>query len=292
VSSAGLRSAGKVVADWWFPPMPRGRVAVMRTIVYAFVFVDVLITTAWVARHAHLPGPLYDPLFIGRILPLPVPTFAVVRGIEVALLVSAAVALSGRWVRVAGAAVFFLYLEWMVIAFSYGKVDHDRFAFLVALAVLPTVGAARWGDRTADQASGWAIRCIQVGVVATYFLAAFAKLRFGGLEWVNGATLMRAVIRRGTWLGEPLEDLPGLLVAAQYWIMIFELASPLLWAPGRVGRAWWWISVVFHLVTFSTIGIIFLPHLVCLLSFRQLERFDPRALFGRVRARARAPAPG
>jgi hypothetical protein len=250
------------------------------------------LTTAWVARHAHLPGPLYDPLFIGRILPLPVPTYAVVRGVEIALLVCAAVALTGHFVRAAGIAVFFLYLEWMVIAFSYGKVDHDRFAFLVALAVLPTVGAARWGDRTPDQATGWAIRCIQVGVVATYFLAAFAKLRFGGIEWVNGATLMRAVIRRGTFLGEPLEDLPWLLVATQYWIMIFELASPLLFAPGRVGRIWWWISVVFHLVTFSTIGIIFLPHLVCLLSFRRLEHFDPRALFNRVQARARAPAPG
>jgi hypothetical protein len=280
------------VGSWFFPAMPRGRVATMRTIVYAFVFIDVLLTTAWVARHAHLPGPLYDPLFIGRLLPLPVPTFAVVRGVEIALLVCAAVALSGRFVRVAGAAVFFLYFEWMVIAFSYGKVDHDRFAFLVALAVLPTVGAARWGDRSPDQAAGWAIRCIQIGVVATYFLAAFAKLRFGGIEWVNGATLMRAVIRRGTWLGDPLEDLPWVLVATQYWIMIFELASPLLFVPGRVGHAWWWISVVFHLVTFSTIGIIFLPHLVCLLSFRRLERFDPRALFDRMHARARAPAPG
>ena len=285
-------SARASMASWWFPLMPRGRVATMRAIVYGFVFVDVLLTNPWVAGHAHLPGPLYEPLFIGRILPLPVPTLAVVRGVEIALLISAAVALTGRFVRVAGAAVFFLYLEWMVIAFSYGKVDHDRFAFLVALAVLPTVGAARWGDRTPDQAAGWAIRCIQVGVVATYFLAVFAKLRFGGIEWVNGATLMRAVIRRGTWLGEPLEDLPGLLVATQYWIMIFELASPLLFVPGRIGRLWWWISVVFHIVTFSTIGIIFLPHLVCLLSFRQLERFDPRALLDRVRARARAPAPG
>jgi hypothetical protein len=271
--------------------MPRGRVATMRTIIYAFVFIDVLLTTAWVARHAHLPGPLYDPLFIGRILPLPVPTFAVVRGVEIALLVCAAVALTGRFVRAAGAAVFFLYFEWMVIAFSYGKVDHDRFAFLVALAVLPTVGTARWGDRSPDQAAGWAIRCIQIGVVATYFLAAFAKLRFGGIEWVNGATLMRAVIRRGTFLGDPLEDLPWVLVAAQYWIMIFELASPLLFISGRVGHAWWWISVIFHVVTFATIGIIFLPHLVCLLSFRRLERFDPQALFDRLHARARAPTP-
>ncbi|MGH2787904.1 MAG: MFS transporter permease [Actinomycetota bacterium] len=276
----------RAIGSFFFPSVPRGRVATMRTLVYAFVFVDVLLTTAWVPRHGYLPGPLYDPLFIGRILPLPVPTVAVVRAVEIGLLASAAIALSGRFVRVAGAAVFVLYLEWMVIAFSYGKVDHDRFAFLVALAVLPTVGMARWRDRKPDQAAGWAIRFIQVAVVATYFLAALAKLRFGGIEWVNGATLMRAVIRRGTFIGEPLEEVPWVLVAAQYWIMIFELASPLLFAPGWIGRAWWWVAVGFHVVTFSTIGIIFLPHVLCLLSFRRLERFDPRALLAAARARA------
>jgi hypothetical protein len=283
-----VSSASDAVAAWCFPEIARGRIAALRTIVYSFIFVDVFFTTAWVSGHAYLPGPLYEPLFIGRALPLPVPTIAFVRGVEVALLVAAALALSGRFIRAAGAVVFVLYLEWMVIAFSYGKVDHERLAFLVALAVLPTVGAARWGDRSRDQASGWAVRCIQVAVVATYFLSVFAKLRFGGIEWLNGATLTRAVIMRGTFLAEPLEDLPGVLVGAQYLIVTLELASPLLFVRGALGRAWWWVVISFHLVTFAAIGIFFLPHVLCLLSFRRLERCDPRALV----ARARAPAPG
>jgi hypothetical protein len=274
---------------WLFSPMPRGRIAVLRTILYGFIFVDVLLTTAWVVRHGDVPPELYHPLFFGRVLPLPIPTPLVVRSIEIALLVSAGIAAIGRAPRLAGTATFVLYFEWMMIAFSYGKVDHDRVAFLVALAVLPTVGSARWRDEAVDEASGWAIRCIQIAVVLTYFLSVFAKLRFGGIEWVNSSTLMRSVIRRGTLLAEPLEDYPWVLQAAQYWIVAFELASPLLLIEGRVRRVMLVLAVAFHLTTFSTIGIIFLPHVMCLLSFIPLEELRSGAKRIQLPARARAP---
>ena len=257
---------------WWFEPVPRARIAWLRMILYLFVPVDVLVTTAWVARHADVPGELYQPLYVGRLLPLPVPGPTFVQVLQVTLVVAALVAATGRWPRLLGTAVAVLYFEWMVVAMSYGKVDHDRFAFLVALAVLPTVGAARRRDADADDAAGWAVRCIQVAVVLTYFLAAFAKFRFGGLDWANGATLTRAVLRRGTFLGRPLLDFPWLLQATQWGIIAFELASPLLLLRGRVGRGLVVICVVFHLVTFATITIIFRPHVMCLLAFLPLER--------------------
>ena len=287
------------VSEWWFTPLPRGRVAVLRTAVYAFIWLDVLLIRPWVFDHGTVPGDLYQPLFVGRWLPLPTPTPLVTIGIAVALLASAAVAAAGRGVRLAGAAAFCLYLEWMLIAFSYGKVDHDRFAFLVALAVLPTVGPARWGDRTSDPATGWAVRSIQVAVVATYFLASFAKLRFGGLGWVNGATLTRAVLRRGTFLVQPLLQSPWVLKAGQYGIMAFELASPLLLLiPRRIGYIMLAAAVAFHLVTFAAIEIIFHPHTLCLLSFLPLERLSSpvdwlrrRVKHGRGPERSRKPRP-
>ena len=274
------------VAGWWFEPVPKGRVAVLRTSFYAFIFVDVFLTTSWVARHVVVEAELYQPLFLGRVLPLPVPTPAVIRTVQVLLLVAAALALSGKLPRVAGAAVFFLYLEWMFIAMSYGKVDHDRVAFLVALAVLPAAGSARWGDRTESEAAGWAVRCIQVAVVATYFLAAFAKLRFGGPGWVNGATLMRAVLRRGTYLAEPLKDNPWVLRMTQWFIMIFELASPLLLVKGRIGKIFLAMAFAFHVMTYASITIIFLPHIMCLLAFLPLERLEAPAFLARFRKTA------
>ena len=275
---------------WLFEPLPRARVAMLRLLVYPFVFVDVLLTTSWVALHRHVPGDLYQPLLIGRVLPLPTPTARFVVVLEIALLLAAGIAATGRFPRLAGAAVFVLYLEWMVVAMSYGKVDHDRFAFLVALAVLPTVGRARVDDDTADDRSGWALRCVQIAVMLTYFLAAFAKLRFGGLDWVNSATLVRAVARRGTALGDPLLDYPWVLQATQWLLVGFELIAPLLLVRGRLGRAVWAGAVALHAVTFATITIVFLPHVVCLLSFLPLERVS-RLRLARRATSGRAGAP-
>jgi hypothetical protein len=276
---------GRVV-EWWFEPVARGRVAALRTILYLFVFVDVLLTTAWVARHSAVPGDLYEPLLVGRVLPLPVPGPVVVPVVEILLLIAAAIAATGRRPRIAGIAVAILYFQWMVFAFSYGKVDHDRVAFLVALAVLPTVGPARWGDKTQDEGAGWAVHAIEVAVVLTYFLAAFAKFRYGGIDWATGATLMRSVIRRGTELGDLLVHAPWLLTATQWFIVFFELASPLLLVRGRIGRIMLGVCMIFHGVTFATISIIFLPHAVCLLAFIPLERLGlPRFFRGTVEKR-------
>jgi hypothetical protein len=271
--------------SWLFSPVPSGRVAVFRTIAYSFIFIDVFLTTSWVAQHGWVPTELYRPLFIGRLLNLPAPTPTIVTVIEVALLLSALLALNPRWTRAAGIAVFVFYLEWMFIAMSYGKVDHDRVAFLIALAVLPTVSAARWGDKRASEDAGWAIRCIQIAVVLTYFLAAFAKFRFGGLEWVNGATLMRAVLRRGTILVDPLAvENPWLLHAFQYFIVAFELVSPVMLLRNAVGRFYVKLAFAFHALTYASITIIFLPHVVCLLTFLPLEQVKlPAWIESRVR---------
>jgi len=272
-----------------FTPVPLGRLAAFRTLVYLFIPVDLLLTTNWVFQHKDVPGDLYVPLLIGRILPLPTPTYALVSGVFVALLVASVVAATGRAPRLLGAAVFVLYLEWMVIAMSYGKVDHDRFGFLVALAVLPTVGRARWGDLTRSEAAGWALRATQFAVVATYFFAAWAKLRFGGLDWLTGATLTRAVLRRGTVLSDWVVDYPGLLVGFQFFIVAFELSSPIV-----LFLAYRWQQRVvaalygFHVMTYAAITISFLPHCVAMASFLPLEKVRPLVWLSRFRAADRA----
>ena len=116
------------------------------------------------------------------------------------------------------------------------------------------------------------MRCIQVAVVATYFLSAFAKFRYGGLDWATGATLMRAVLRRGTWLAEPLEGLPWVLGATQWAILAFELSTPVMLTGGRLAHAFLLAAVAFHVVTYAAIEILFWPHVMCLLSFVPLER--------------------
>lgn len=281
-----MATVTRAVTRWLTAPVPLGRLAAFRTLIYLFVIADLLVFTHWVRAHADVPGELYRPLLVGRILPLPTPTPALVWSVFVALLVTAAVAATGRLPRLAGGAVAVLYLEWMIIAFSYGKVDHDRFGLLVALAVLATVGRARHGDPTRSEAAGWALRVTQLAVVATYFLAAWAKLRWGGLDWLTSATLTWAIIRRGNFLGEVLLAAPWILIAAQVGIVAFELLSPIVF----VVRQRWRYAVVgffysFHVVSFATIGISFAPHLAAMASFLPLEQVRPIVSTRRVLSR-------
>jgi hypothetical protein len=266
---------------WWFSPVPLARVAVFRVIAYLFIPVDVFLTTAWVRAHADVPTEWYQPLLIGRLLHLPTPTHTVVTVVMWALVVAAIAAATGRAPRLLGAVVFVLYAEWMVIAMSYGKVDHDRIAFLVALAVLPTVGRARLRDRRSSEAAGWAMAAVLVTVMLTYFLAAWAKVRFGGWDWPTGSTLTRAVLRRGTDLADWTVDVPGLLPAAQWVMLILEFAAPLMLFVrsdrARIGLVLFLIG--FHVMTYAGVQIIFLPHCIAILSIAPWERLVDR--FGR-----------
>lgn len=287
-SSAGSRGR----SGWWFRPVPLARVAVFRTIAYLFVPVDVFLTTAWVRAHANVPTEWYAPLTIGQVLPLPTPTPAVVVVVQWALVVAALAAATGRAPRLLGTAVFLLYLEWMVIAMSYGKVDHDRIAYLVALAVLPTIGRVRWRDKRFSEAAGWAMAAVFVTVMLTYFLAAWAKMRFGGWDWATGSTLARAIVRRGTVFSDWTLEVPGLLVGAQWAMLALEFAAPLMllvWsARARVALVVFLIG--FHLAVYASVAIIFLPHCVAILSILPWERLPDATRRLRSRAGGGRPA--
>ena len=289
-----LSARSRARSAWWFAPMALGRVAALRLLAYLFVPIDVLLTTSWVADHASASGALYRPLALARLLQLPTPAPVYVALLRGALLAAALVALASvfvgtaRLARWAGAAVAGLYLWWMLVAMSYGKVDHDRFAFLVLLAVLPTVGGVvRLGDRTTSAAAGWALRVTQVAAVATYFFAAWAKIRIGGWGWVNGGTLAWALVRRHTFFSEWLLQNPWLLKVMQWGTVVMELASPLLLLVRSERVRLWAVAglYAFHVATFLALGIIFLPQLVALAAFLPLERWV-RLPGWTVRARA------
>jgi hypothetical protein len=278
----------RALGVWLTEAVPRARVAWFRTLVYLFVAADLAFFTPWVRHHGQVPGDFYRPLLVGRLLQLPTPTRPLVDTVYWLLLLAALAAATGRAPRLLGWTVFVLYAEWMVVAMSYGKVDHDRFALLVALAALPTAGAARHRDPALTERGGWALRVTQLAAVAVYFLSAWAKLRFGGPQWLTGATLNWALLRRGTALGQLLTEVPGLLVAAQIGIVAFELLSPLVFV---VPRRWRHIPVAFfyafHLSVFATVTISFIPQQVALASFLPLER-----LGGLARARRTGVAQG
>jgi hypothetical protein len=181
----------------------------------------------------------------------------------------------------------------MVIAMSYGKVDHDRIAFLVALAVLPTIGRARFRDRRPSEAAGWGMAAVFVTVMLTYFFAAWAKTRFGGWDWASGSTLTWAVLRRGTELSMWTLDVPWLLPASQWAMIVLEFAAPLmlLVRSDRARVALVLFLLGFHVMTYAGVTIIFLPHCIAILSILPWERLTAARQRTSPAAGPREPSP-
>lgn len=270
---------------WFFQPVALGRVAVMRFLAGAFIWVDWWWYMPWIIGHRHVPGELYQPLFIGRVLPLPVPSYWLVVGTLVVLLAASVPMMFGKAPRLFGWIVAAAYFEWMIIAMSYGKVDHGKFGFLLLLFLLPTMPKARWGDRRQlSEHVGWSFNLVQIGVVCTYFFAAWAKFRYGGFEWVNSATMTWAILRRGTEFSNWLLDFPILLRLSQWGIVGFELLSPIVMfvAARRLKYGIVAFFYLFHLTVYLAVGISFLPHMVAMACFLPLERIQPRELIRRA----------
>ena len=258
------------------PSVPLARVAVLRVVVYLFVIADIFLFVNDVVPHAEGDGALYQPLLMRRLLDLPAPSPGYAQALQAVIVLGCLVAATGRLPRLSGAVVAVAFLDWVSIGMSYSKVDHDHLALVVATWVLPTVGAARLRDRTRSEAAGWALLAIQLAVVATYFLSAVAKIRFGGWGWANGSIFAWAMTRRGTPLGRAMLDPPWLLWAGQWGVLLIEALSPLLLIlRGRWRYLLVAAFVAFHVATFAMLTIHFLPLVVCLLSFLPLERLVP-----------------
>lgn len=279
VVAAAPRRPG--VRDWLAPSVPLRRIAVLRAVLYVFVVVDILKIGNDSIAHGDVPADLYRPVLLRSWLHLPAPSHGYVRVVFVVLLVSALVAASGRLPRLSGTVCLLAFLDWMTNNYSYSKVDHDQFALVIALAVLPTVGRARWSDPddVRTEAAGWAVRMVQIGVVCCYFFSAVAKMRFGGWGWANGAIFTWAFTRRGTALTDLFLAIPGLVHLMQWVVLLAEFCSPaLLFVRRRLLWSGLAFFGTFHLMTYLTIRIHFLPLAICLTAFLPLERLVPQRL--------------
>lgn len=275
----GLRRAPERLNLWLFTEMPLARVALLRVAVFAFVVIDVLKLHTSGFLHGAADPVWYEPLVVGEILNLPAATMLMVGLLKWGSVGFALAAMTGKAPRTLGWATAICWTWYQYVAFAYGKVDHDRADFVIALFLLPTVGLAHLSDARKSQAAGFALRAVQLAAIATYFLSSIAKIRFGGWEWVNSATMARAVVRRGTWVSDWMLDVPFLLHAAQWGLFSAELLSPVIFFLSerwrrRMVLAWY----LFHLATYAAITIAFYPHLVMMLAFLPLEQYRDAAL--------------
>jgi hypothetical protein len=275
---------------WWFAPVPWRRLWVLSRITHLVVLFTVFHTDRWAAGHATAPRSFYQPILVARLVHLPAPTPTTMLALELVVVIAAGLALWGRGGRGPNVAVATAYTLWLTWAFSFSKVDHDRLTVVVALWVLACVPGRRVDG---DELSGWAIRTIQAVFLVAYPLSALAKIRKSGWAWASGATFSRAIIRRGTSVGDLLVSHRALLVIGQWAFIGFEVvALSALWLRGRMRGVVLWGIFALHLFTWMAIGIHFLPHSIFLLSFLPLETMFPQGRsLSRPAASTRRSAP-
>ncbi|MET7281367.1 HTTM domain-containing protein [Kribbella sp. NPDC005582] len=270
------------IADWFTPKIALARVAWLRTVLYLFVILDMHAFVRDTRLKGEHPG-LYQPLLLARIFDLPKPSVANTTALYVVLIVACLIGATNWFPRVAGWVVAPAFTWWVLIGMSDGKVDHDHLALVVALWVLPTVksasrGRAAYGDQTRSEAAGWAVRCVQISVIATYFLSWVAKVRSPGWKftWPSSAILTWAIVRRPHPVGEWLLHHPWMLHVMQWVGFIAEFCSPvILWLKGRWQLLGALFFLGFHVANTAILLIHFLPTVVCWLAFAPLERIVP-----------------
>ncbi|AXK46885.1 hypothetical protein DXU92_10135 [Brachybacterium saurashtrense] len=286
------------------PALPLARVRALRSLLYAVVILDVLTFSRDVLSHTGNAA-FYTPVALARVLHLPPVTMPLAVTLLALILAGCAAGIAGHRPRLAGTVVALAYWPWMLYSNSYGYVAHDHLALMVAVAVLPTVSGASRRELAAaradavesdtaradgpvgapahppsSEAAGWALRCVQLAVVATYFFSVIPKILYSGslAAWGNSAILTWASIRRGSALAHWLvAHAPWVFVPAQWAGLALEALSPVvLFLRGRALYVAVGLYLCFHLSTLVLLGIHFLPTAVCWAAFLPLERLRRR----------------
>lgn len=230
------------------------------------------------------------------------PTPGLARALVVVTIVVGVAATAGWRYRWTGPGFALLLLATLGYRTAWGNLFHtDNLLVLhvLVLALAPAADAWSLDARTRDEPApdgryGWPLRLAALVTVATYVVAGVAKVRYGGLDWLHGDTLLHQVAfdnARKVVLGDGFSPLaatvighPVLFAPLGVVTLAVELGAPVAllgrrWALGWSGAAWlfhvgiaalMWIAFPYPLS-----GIAFAPLLAC---ERPIE-----AVLGRVR---------
>ena len=113
-------SATSAVVRWFAPVLPEARVAILRTVLYLFVILDIHLFVADpipLRRNVEL----YRPLLVERLLHLPPPSVPLTITLYLVIVAGALIAAANRLPRLAGWVVAAAFTWWTAIGMSYGK---------------------------------------------------------------------------------------------------------------------------------------------------------------------------
>lgn len=231
---------------------------------------------------------------------------AVYRTLVGLMLVGSLVFLSGLAFRVMAPLFAVLLLVVLTYVNSFGGILHSDNLWVLHVTVLSLAPAAdalsldaRRGGRTSSShfKYGWPIRLMCWLCVFSYFLAGLAKLKNGGLGFIEGESLRNYValdnvrkIELGS-LHSPLAafllPFPAVFQALAAISLLLELAAPLVMLQARIAKVWSVAMWGFHLGVLALMAILF-PYPVTFIAFAPFFRTERLASwFRRLAPRAR-----
>ncbi|HEU0030021.1 MAG TPA: hypothetical protein VFQ53_05270 [Kofleriaceae bacterium] len=297
------------LARWWFAPAPAERLAALRILIGTFGTVWVAARLPEIARVSALPVSFWSPVGVVRVLDGPLDA-ALAFWIAVATVPLMLAFTLGIGFRVVGPLAAAALLWTLTYRNAWGMPFHTEnllVLHVIALAVSPAADA--WALRRAPEAPpragyGWAIRLLVALTAATYVLAGIAKLRLGGLAWLDGEVLRNQIAAdnaRKLLLGDHVAPLAPFALAHPVLLDVFcvmtialELGAPIALAGGRVARAWVAAAWGFHLGVVLMMNIWFLYPLtgVAFAAVFPVERAGMWVRARRSRGRARTQRSG
>lgn len=293
------------VEGWLAPDSPAERLAAVRILVGGFALLYLAIRLPHIASYLSFPARQFQPIGVLSLLDRPPPGAAVLALAVLAWFATLGFALGWRY-RWTGPAAALLLLVTFTYANSWGQIFHTENALVLTVLVLAVTRAADASSLDARRAGGappaphprygWPLRLLSVLVVATYFLAGVAKLRWGGPGWIGGTVLRDTIAAdslRKILLGSAHSPIAEALLG-QGWMfralavltLVVELGAPLALLHRRVAAAWVLAVIGFHLGVLALMTIIF-PFPLSGIAFAPFFRAERVTGWAAARAKAR-----
>ncbi len=275
---------------WWFPRVPAERLAVLRILVGLYSTIYLAIRLPYLLSFAKHRATIFQPIGVLSFMDAPLPS-TVFRALVFATFAASVPFLLGFRYRVLAPAFAALLLCVLTYANSWGGILHSDNLWLMHVLILafaPAADALSLDARARPSAGdhfryGWAIRLMCLVCVCAYFLAGLAKLKNGGLTFVEGESLRNYIamdsVRKielgslhspiGSWFLPYAWVFQGLAAVS----LVLELGAPLAMLGERLAKVWSVAMWGFHMGVLALMAILF-PYPVAFIAFAPFFRTE------------------
>lgn len=269
-----MKAIAAAIERWFAPDSPAERLAAVRILVGSFTLLYLGVRLPHIASYLSFPARQFQPVGILAPLDGPPPGAVILAVSALAWLAALGFTLGWRY-RLTGPLAALLLLVTFTYANSWGQIFHTENALVLTVLVLAVTRAAdassldaRGSPAPAPHARyGWPLRLLCLVVVATYFLAGIAKIRWGGPGWLGGTVLRDTIAAdslRKILLGSSHSPIAEALLG-QGWMfralavltLVVELGAPLALLHRRIAAVWVLAVIGFHLGVLLLMTILF-----------------------------------